>query len=231
MWYVYLITNKVNGKRYVGKADDIAKRWLSHVRGSNGDTLVTRAIRKYGKEQFEVTMLGAPYEQESASLEAEVRWIAELRTNVVRHGVDAGYNQTDGGEGSSGYRWSEEQKQRQRERLKGQGRRRTLTHRQALSRSMMGKNVGYKPTAEMLLKISVAVTANHPYRGKVGPRKGMQNSPLHRARLSQSALKITPEQTQQCEVLLRSGISIAQTVRNVVGVTRAMVKRIKSRMS
>lgn len=49
----------------------------------------------------------------------EVLLIALFETNVYRYGPDAGYNCTDGGEGSSGYQMSEETKKKLSEAKKG----------------------------------------------------------------------------------------------------------------
>lgn len=47
---VYLIVNMVNGKRYVGQAiQPLAKRFNAHA---YADSLIGKAIRKYGKENF-----------------------------------------------------------------------------------------------------------------------------------------------------------------------------------
>jgi len=228
MWYVYLVTNLINGKHYVGKAHNVEQRWKAHVAGSNGNTLLTKAIRKYGAAAFDVKVLETHLEEEQCLL-SEIRLIDEYKANVFKWGADAGYNQTDGGDGRSGHVPSIETRKKISASMSG--RVRTLAHRQALSHALKGKMAGYKPTPETLLKISEAVKRNHPFRGKVGPRKGMKNSPAHCAKISEKATKITPEQVQQCEELLRQGLSIAETVRVVIGVTRMMVRRVKARMS
>jgi group I intron endonuclease len=53
--YIYLVTNLVNGKRYVGQTANVPElRWRAHksaVHGK-GDSLLCRAIRKYGLKNF-----------------------------------------------------------------------------------------------------------------------------------------------------------------------------------
>lgn len=93
--FVYVIENTVNGKRYVGKSTQPAKRWTQHrINARNGvDSILYRAIRKHGEESFEFSVV-EECESEAASFEAECRWIAKLQT----HG-EGGYNATPGGEG------------------------------------------------------------------------------------------------------------------------------------
>ena len=62
MGYIYVITNKINGKQYVGKTiNTIEERFKQHLRDSNKVTLEQRplykAIKKYGKENFSVSLL------------------------------------------------------------------------------------------------------------------------------------------------------------------------------
>lgn len=62
--YVYLITNKINGKQYVGQTvRTIGTRFYGHCnKGKN--TVINKAIRKYGKENFIVQELAVAYNQE-----------------------------------------------------------------------------------------------------------------------------------------------------------------------
>lgn len=103
MFEVYVITNLVNGKQYVGKARNARKRWWDHcVRATYGSTQAVHcAIRKYGRGAFVVEVLERVAD-EAGAFEAERRHIARLRTTEV------GYNMTAGGEGCSGYRHTPE---------------------------------------------------------------------------------------------------------------------------
>lgn len=48
--FIYMTHNLVNGKRYIGKRKyDAAGRWVDYL-GSG--VLLSRAIQKYGKENF-----------------------------------------------------------------------------------------------------------------------------------------------------------------------------------
>ena len=57
--YVYVVTNTINGKQYVGQTTwTVAGRWRQHVShamsNKSGCRMLSRAIRKYGKEAFAV---------------------------------------------------------------------------------------------------------------------------------------------------------------------------------
>lgn len=97
---VYKITNKINGKIYVGKSKDVENRWKQHQRLSE-DSLLHIAMRKYGIKNFEFELLEACPISELDKKEME--YIRRLNTFVGRgHRSDAwGYNLTLGGDGGS----------------------------------------------------------------------------------------------------------------------------------
>lgn len=96
---VYIVTNLVTGKKYVGKGVSAKKRWWHHCSmAAHGSAFpLHRAIRKYGRESFLVEMV-AELSDESAAFHAEREAIARLGTRDPRRG----YNATNGGEGCSG---------------------------------------------------------------------------------------------------------------------------------
>jgi group I intron endonuclease len=115
---VYLITNTLDGKRYVGRTyTTLANRWRAHLRcAETGETkmLVARAIGKHGHENFTCEVL-----EETGWDNAEERekhWVKELRTHVSQ----GGYNLTFGGDGGlPGYTFSEESKDKIRQKAIG----------------------------------------------------------------------------------------------------------------
>ena len=94
---VYLLTNRVNGKWYVGKTKRKAQaRWRQHVSSAiNGAPWsISAAIRKYGESNFDLEVICSELSWNQACV-AEKEWIRILRS----HEPKFGYNLTLGGDG------------------------------------------------------------------------------------------------------------------------------------
>lgn len=91
---IYLITNLVNGKRYVGQTVSIQSRWKAHQKESrNGNQRpLYRAMRKYGLVNFVIEELGQ-YPDTKSLNEAESYWIRYYQSETP-----LGYNLTSGGD-------------------------------------------------------------------------------------------------------------------------------------
>ena len=95
---VYTITNLINDHKYVGKTEKKPEhRWKQHLylcEYNPEKMVISRAIQKYGKENFKFEVI------EECSPEKvndrEIFWISELNT------FNDGYNSTIGGDGNSG---------------------------------------------------------------------------------------------------------------------------------
>lgn len=95
MGYLYVITNKVNGKKYVGKTyDSVSNRWRDHLKKSKSELNrpLYRAIAKYGSDSFVVETI-AEYPENDLEAQEELL-IAKLGTFGKN-----GYNATKGGDG------------------------------------------------------------------------------------------------------------------------------------
>lgn len=56
---IYKITNKINGKIYIGQSSQPYERWRTHINGHKGYTsLINQAIKKYGENNFSFEILG-----------------------------------------------------------------------------------------------------------------------------------------------------------------------------
>lgn len=97
MSFVYSITNRINGKVYVGKANNPAQRWRAHKSRARlgGLCVIHRAIRKYGAENFDFQVVSGHTTEEDA-YRAEADTIRSMRTTLA----EGGYNANAGGIGN-----------------------------------------------------------------------------------------------------------------------------------
>ena len=73
---IYCIVNKVNGKRYIGQAVDLLKRWnFEHKVGKKSNEHLKRAINKYGIQNFEFIVLEYLSAKKEILVEAEQKWL------------------------------------------------------------------------------------------------------------------------------------------------------------
>ena len=110
---IYLITNPINGKVYVGKTIHYKGRMKKHeYSGKNPKHYFSRAIRKYGWENFTKEILIDEVPEEDLN-NLEINYIAFYDSFGP-----GGYNLTEGGGGFSGYKHTEEQLQAQSKRTR-----------------------------------------------------------------------------------------------------------------
>jgi group I intron endonuclease len=88
---IYLVTNKLNGKQYVGQTiRPLSERWRDHCR-LDKNNYFHRAIQKYGAENFDIQVIDSA-ESENELDEKEIFWIQKLATMFPD-----GYNIKPGG--------------------------------------------------------------------------------------------------------------------------------------
>lgn len=78
---IYMILNLINGKRYIGQTtQSIKRRFQGHIKDSkNPKTAITKAIKKYGKENFIFGEICIAYNQYELNL-LESKYINEYKT-------------------------------------------------------------------------------------------------------------------------------------------------------
>lgn len=101
MAFIYVITNDINGKQYVGKTNNtVEQRFKEHIRDSRKERCEKRplysAMNKYGVKHFFIKELEECSDEDSA--DREIYWIDKLQT----YGHN-GYNATKGGDSKKYY--------------------------------------------------------------------------------------------------------------------------------
>lgn len=126
--FIYLVTNLINGKKYVGQTRrEVLFRFRQHTKYPSAKMPLGRSIIKYGADHFSVASLECC---SLASLNARERfWISELRVASPH-----GYNATSGG---ASFEMSAETRAKMSAWRKG--RRHTATWNEKVAASLRGR--------------------------------------------------------------------------------------------
>jgi group I intron endonuclease len=97
---IYLLTNLVNGKIYIGKSINLYRRMQKYKseakHNKNQNRYLLKAIRKYGWENFEVSILESYNEIDNEKLlDREEYWIRKLNTTDRKIGYNIVFRGTD----------------------------------------------------------------------------------------------------------------------------------------
>ena len=107
---VYTITNQNSGKQYVGISSDLKRRWRDHKNADGWCAVLHSAIKKHGVDSFEFAHIADAFTWEDAcALERQL--IQEMNTKSPN-----GYNLTYGGDGTLGFKHTDEERKRRSER-------------------------------------------------------------------------------------------------------------------
>ncbi len=112
--FIYITTNKVNGKQYIGQCSYKKKRWQQYL-GSG--VFLKRALKKYGRESFSREIIIEAFTKEDLAY-LEILIIAEY--NAVKN--PNFYNMAEGGyitRGFTGKKHSEERNANLSDKMKG----------------------------------------------------------------------------------------------------------------
>lgn len=179
--FVYVTTNLVNGKMYVGqkKIKNKSGNWKEYL-GSG--TLFKKAIEKHGIENFKRTIIDIAFNKKELD---KLERFYTYKFNVVESPM--WYNLCYGGRSNSGYKYTEEQIEVLRQRSSGHnnpmygmsgklspsyGKHRSEKTREklrqaAIRREKIKKEQGYKITEETRKKLSEALSRRKRKTNKV----------------------------------------------------------------
>jgi len=146
--YVYLITNLVDGKVYVGKPNDPKRRWKEHrcsilITKKRTCSYLHRALLKYGILNFKFEVIDILSTEEDA-YKSEIEYITKFNS----HNAECGYNLHGGGRG--GYSPSIETREKLRVSSTGK------KHSQEAKDKVRCAQQGRKASEETKQKMSLA---------------------------------------------------------------------------
>ena len=67
--FIYSIKNRVNGKRYIGRSNDVLRRWEEHAWRTQQKSLIGRALQKHGVDSFDFEVIDSAPENRIKELE------------------------------------------------------------------------------------------------------------------------------------------------------------------
>lgn len=178
---LYLITNKINGKRYVGQhvGNDLQAYWLRNVylaqNGYQGKRLLYRAVRKHGPENFDVEVLTFVETKEELD-----RYEIGLIAHLDLCNPEKGYNLTQGGGGSLGFNPDEETREKMSKSHIGlkmpDSHRRKLSERNKGNKYSLGRKMT-KENFEKLMAVHIGAKRSEETRRKLSEsHKGKKQS-------------------------------------------------------
>jgi group I intron endonuclease len=139
IYSIYKIVNQINGKVYIGFTSKEHHRFTTHQKvtknSKHSKRLLYFAVKKYGWENFEFTIIYQSLDEEYCLTTMEPFFINEYNS------FNSGYNMTKGGEGRVGFKHSEETKYKIGSRTRGTNL--SEEHKQKISKS----HIGIKPPA------------------------------------------------------------------------------------
>lgn len=116
--YIYSITNELNGKTYIGKTNDLVRRWKEHYYGQGRTAILDKAFKKYGLEHFVFDIIAQIPFDNIDELNSVLNQLEVYYINLYDTFKD-GYNATAGGDGTSYYHHSEETRKKISQSNKG----------------------------------------------------------------------------------------------------------------
>lgn len=109
---VYIFMNIIDCKKYVGFTVNLKRRIIAHLSLKGGRSYFHSALKKYGPDNFWLATI--PVGNEYLAKELEMGLISKWKTHK---NSSRGYNMTSGGQGSVGYKHTEEALEKMRNKI------------------------------------------------------------------------------------------------------------------
>lgn len=114
IYSIYKITNKINGKNYIGFTSMIEGRWKKHIfdtknnnKKTDSNKILHAAMRKYNIQNFSFDVIYQSKDRNFTLQEMEKYFIIEYNSHCIN---GCGYNATYGGQGTFGPKTKEHRK-------------------------------------------------------------------------------------------------------------------------
>lgn len=169
---IYIITNAVNAKQYVGITSNLKRRWSDHKR-ANGGQQIHSAIKKYGVESFVFSHIANAFDLEAAQ--------AIERLLIAEHNTKSpfGYNHTDGGDGVV----NPSNETKEKIAAKQRGRKHTP---EAIAKMALAKTGKISTMKGKTFSSEVRAKMSDARKGKAPPNKGIPMSEETKLKVSAS---------------------------------------------
>jgi len=174
---IYKITNKINGKCYIGQTVcDILKRWKEHLSTGTGCRALKRALIKYGPDNFDVDEIYNSFSMEDLNEKEE--YFIKYYGSIVPNGYNIKF-------GGNNMRHHPETKRKigEANKISLKGKRLPQEVKDKISKASKGKNTWSKgckgrPTPEWLKEqlSKDRKGEGNPMYGKQGWSKGLKMS-------------------------------------------------------
>lgn len=162
---IYCIKNENNGMLYIGKSNDISNRFYKHLRklrkNIHDNKHMQNVFNKHGENIFSFHIIKNCFEEELN--EKEIYYIKKFKTKTPN-----GYNMTDGGDGTTGRKHTDETKEKlskiRGEKASMYGKKHTSEAKKKMSDAQLGDknhNFGKHHSENSKNKISEATKGNN----------------------------------------------------------------------
>ena len=196
---IYAIKNKITNKMYIGQAINIQKRFISHkkslIKKMHHSIKLQNSWNKYGEENFEFLIIEKCLIDELNS--REIYWINHYNSH------NKGYNCTKGGNGTYGYKFTNEQLKKLSKSHKGQipinkGQPRSEETKKRISEKCKGLKLSNE-TKQKIREANIGKKLSEDHKQKISnSNKGLKRSEESKQKMSKSFKgRIVSEETKQ----------------------------------